>query len=716
MTLRVVAAGQTWTFDDPRVVSVGRGRACDVVLDRPSVSRLHLELRPGASGWQVVDAGSTAGTWVGDRRVQSLPLSGPTTVRVGDNTTGVDISLSVEASAPSYGPPGGAPRPPQSRFAPGGQDSAPPPPPARAPAPPTAVGPAVPPPPMAPPVGPPPPRPVAPAASLPPADLDVTRVPVPGAPIGPTGIPQGPGLMIRTNVATLRFPAGRLVRIGRDPELEMVADDSSVSRQHALVEPRPDGWWFRDCSTGGSYDEDGDRITQRRISEPTTIMLGHPTAGFEIEVVPEVDARTAQRGIAKKRRRRGALIGAGIVALLLVVGGGVGLGFALGHHDTPAPTAADTGLSKANLERAKQASVFVIGESASGEPEYTGSGSIISDTGLILTAGHVGDPQAPGLHIAESNPAKLLIALTSPQDDKPVQAAFQAQPIVTDGVLDLSVLQITSDAHGNPISKADLASRLPTPVPLGNSNDLSTGDDITALGFPALASLESSDQLSPTLTVTKGVAATFEPSTTLNTDRAWIDSDVRIGSGNSGGASINDQGELIGVNDAVITATTAQGHAGEFTGGSALIRPVNLARKIIAIAKKGGDPSYVSPYLDSSSQQSQGATVTADGWIDNRNGGCATPSGQPSFTVGIGDTLYAMFAISGMADGTAVTFSFHDGQGHVLGTTTQPWSFGASQTCVGVPYDVKKKVDPVYAEVTVGGNQLALSPVRLRFR
>jgi FHA domain/Domain of unknown function (DUF1707) len=49
---------------------VGRSRRCDVVLDDPTVSRRHLELRPAGDGrWLAVDVGSLNGTWRHNRRV-----------------------------------------------------------------------------------------------------------------------------------------------------------------------------------------------------------------------------------------------------------------------------------------------------------------------------------------------------------------------------------------------------------------------------------------------------------------------------------------------------------------------------------------------------------------------------------------------------------------------------------------------------------------------
>jgi hypothetical protein len=51
-------------------VLVGRSHRCDVVVEHPTVSRRHLELRPAGPGeWLALDVGSLNGTWRDDRRV-----------------------------------------------------------------------------------------------------------------------------------------------------------------------------------------------------------------------------------------------------------------------------------------------------------------------------------------------------------------------------------------------------------------------------------------------------------------------------------------------------------------------------------------------------------------------------------------------------------------------------------------------------------------------
>jgi hypothetical protein len=72
-------------------IVVGRARGCDVVLDEPTVSRRHMELRPLDRGWLAVDLGSTNGTWLLNRRV------GRARVVAGDELVLGDCVVVLEA-------------------------------------------------------------------------------------------------------------------------------------------------------------------------------------------------------------------------------------------------------------------------------------------------------------------------------------------------------------------------------------------------------------------------------------------------------------------------------------------------------------------------------------------------------------------------------------------------------------------------------------------
>ncbi|HUY58580.1 MAG TPA: DUF3662 and FHA domain-containing protein [Solirubrobacteraceae bacterium] len=63
----------------PRGATLGRSRDCDIVVDDANVSRQHAELRPRGVGWVLSDLGSTNGTRLNGRSIQT-----PEVVRPGD--------------------------------------------------------------------------------------------------------------------------------------------------------------------------------------------------------------------------------------------------------------------------------------------------------------------------------------------------------------------------------------------------------------------------------------------------------------------------------------------------------------------------------------------------------------------------------------------------------------------------------------------------------
>jgi len=666
--ITIEIGGRPTTYDASRALRVGRETGCDILLQEPTVSRNHAELRPVGDAWEVVDAGSTHGTWVNGQRVDRMVLpAGTTILRFGLTEGGATAHVTVE----------GAPPAPADR-----------------------------------PAGPP-------TAAVPPAALAPTVLPTTqGTPGMPGG---GPGLLVRTRTADLRFGTHAPVRIGREPGLEVTIDDAGVSRQHAVVEPRPDGWWYVDRSTSGSFVE-GERVVQRRLEDPTTtVLLGHPTAGYELELVPVLSASAASRAIAGRKRRRTLAVVAAVVALLVLVGGGITAAVLLGDDDSDGGGGGGGGdgaaLTEAELDRAKLASVLLLAVDGSGQVFANGSGSIISEDGLILTNAHVAQPSAPGQGGDPSeDPDYLRVALNSDDDDRPAEATYRARPVVVDGVLDLAVLQIYADIDGNEVDPAE--EDLPEPMPIGDSDELRTGDEITALGYPLLAA-NPEDFETRQLTVTRGVVSTFQHDPIIDVDRANIDSDIRIGSGNSGGASINDDGELIGVNSAVITSQTTD-QLGSFTGGSALIRPINLAEEIIEIAEEGGDPDYVSPYLDNlptdPSDLPSEIQVVSAGWTGDGQGGCSgssTPDEPQQYAVpNVGDTIYAEFSVVGLEDGTPVTFEFFDLAGqNVQASFDQVWNFGSGEVCIFVPFTVPEGANGADAAFVVGQQVLAENPV-----
>lgn len=734
-SIRIQSADRVWSADatqGPRVFRVGRDESADIVSTDPAVSRRHAEIRSVAGGWEVVDVGSTLGTWVNGRRIDRAPLTGTTAVGFGDQ--GRSFQVTVTITAPAAAPP---PAPaPVSPFAqppaPSGSDLP------AAPTDPVRPG-QVPGVPAQPPINvnpfqssalPVPPAPQVPSGPAYPPAMDQTIV---GGIAAANGF-AGPGLLVRRRLdGDLRFPGGRTVRVGRDPALEVHCDDQAVSRLHAVVESRPDGWWWTDRSTSGTF-VDGEQMSSFRIDEPMEISLGHPTAGYELEVVPVVAAGQASAGLKRRKRRRVMVIAAAAVALLAIATGiTVGAvellqddspsGTDVAGGDSPEPTT--TGPSstvtpvdpaaqrEAALDRAKAASVLLQAVDATGQVLWSGSGSIVTDDGLILTNAHVGDPDAPGQGSSEQDPDYLAVSLTTGDDAAPAVAMYRANPIVSDGYLDFAVLQINADIDGSPLTPGELVGRLPEPLPIGDSDDLQTGDRIIALGYPAIGNVSASGDRP--LTITEGVVSTFQADPVVGTQRGSIDSDVRLGSGNSGGASINDDGEIIGLNTRVITAASMD--AGSITQGSALIVPVNLAADVLEIAEAGGDPSYVSPYLTQMPTDPglpTGATAVSSGWaLEADAGGCA---GEQRLTgVSSGDVVLAEFTFEGVPTGLPLSVDFYLDDGTRLDTLSGSWDGDEQPTCVSAPLTVQGNPRSITARLSLGqaGEVVAQNQVTL---
>ena len=187
-----------------------------------------------------------------------------------------------------------------------------------------------------------------------------------------------------------------------------------------------------------------------------------------------------------------------------------------------------------------------------------GSGSIIDPRGLVLTNFHVIDP-AIGYDA-------VLIATTAALDQSP-EARFIAEAQIVDQLLDLAVLRIVSAIDGSPVKVETL--NLPV-LTLGDSEDVGVLDRILAFGFPDIGD--------ETLTVTAGTISGFLSQEGVPQLRAWFKTDTTISFGNSGGAAVNERGELV--------AVPTQGRSNEI-GSIAHLRPIELALPLIASARRG---------------------------------------------------------------------------------------------------------------------------------
>jgi len=174
----------------------------------------------------------------------------------------------------------------------------------------------------------------------------------------------------------------------------------------------------------------------------------------------------------------------------------------------------------------------------------TGSGVIISPDGYIVTNNHVVE-DSDDLEITLFDKRKMI-----------------AEVIGTDPSTDLAVLKIKDDENFPFLT-------------IGNSDSLLVGEWVLAVGNPF--NLES--------TVTAGIISAKGRNINILEDdysiESFIQTDAAVNPGNSGGALVNTNGELVGINTAIIT------RSGKYEGYSFAI-PVNLAQKIIKDLKDYG--------------------------------------------------------------------------------------------------------------------------------
>jgi serine protease Do len=171
-----------------------------------------------------------------------------------------------------------------------------------------------------------------------------------------------------------------------------------------------------------------------------------------------------------------------------------------------------------------------------------GSGVIVSKDGYVLTNNHV---------VADAQEIKVT---TSDRHN------YEATVVGTDPKSDLAVIKIKGDAPNL------------TPVEFGDSGRLRLGDIVLAIGNP----------FGVGQTVTMGiVSAKGRTDLGIETYEDFIQTDAAINPGNSGGALINSEGQLVGINTAILS------RSGGYQGIGFAI-PSNMASPIMDSLKKNG--------------------------------------------------------------------------------------------------------------------------------
>lgn len=208
-------------------------------------------------------------------------------------------------------------------------------------------------------------------------------------------------------------------------------------------------------------------------------------------------------------------------------------------------------LTSEQINRITQASVQIIAAQEQGgslEPAWSGSGTIISQTGEIVT----------NCHVACGAPV-LVVSLTT-SADLPPEPSYIAEITHYDEDIDLAILQVKTDMNGNPVSPTNLPY-----LEIGNSDSLTLGDPIRIFGYPGVGG--------ETITYTTGSVSGFESASVGGrSQRVIIKTDASIASGNSGGTAVDLYGKLVGIP----TSVNPDVREGVTIGGIGVLRPVNL--------------------------------------------------------------------------------------------------------------------------------------------
>jgi len=206
-----------------------------------------------------------------------------------------------------------------------------------------------------------------------------------------------------------------------------------------------------------------------------------------------------------------------------------------------------------------------------------GSGVILTADGNVLTNNHVvAGAQGPiTVTLADGSEHQATVVGTSPS-------------------YDLAVIKIQN------------VSGL-TPATLGKSADLQVGQQVVAIGSPQ----------GLTGTVTNGIVSAFNRTVAVQGEDGssvvynGLQTDAPINPGNSGGPLVNLDGQVVGINSAIATASSTQGQGGSIGLGFAI--PIDQATRVAQEIMQNGTATKPVLGVTGSVQQSGGGATGGSG-------------------------------------------------------------------------------------------------------
>ncbi|CAM5447261.1 S1C family serine protease [Streptomyces viridochromogenes] len=318
---------------------------------------------------------------------------------------------------------------------------------------------------------------------------------------------------------------------------------------------------------------------------PPAHPAGHPAGGTAPTALLSEPAAQPPAGQRRRRGRPVALLAA-VAIVAAAIGGGTAYGIQELTRDDTAATAAPAGTTVvpssqkgtvAGVAKAVSPSIVEI-KAQSNTGTSTGSGVIITSAGEIVTNNHV-----------VSGASQVTVRT---DDGK----RYTADVVGTDSGKDLALIKLKG------------ASGLPAAT-LGDSGRVQVGDQVVAIGSPE----------GLTGTVTSGIVSALDRDVTVSTDEGqqqqqqpdggWpfefggrqfngdtgsstttykaIQTDASLNPGNSGGALIDMNGNIIGINSAMYSAAGSSGSSDAGSVGLGFAIPVNTVKADLAKLRAG---------------------------------------------------------------------------------------------------------------------------------
>jgi S1-C subfamily serine protease len=273
-----------------------------------------------------------------------------------------------------------------------------------------------------------------------------------------------------------------------------------------------------------------------------------------------------QRNRAPRRRGRGLLA----AALWLAGGAALLLPVALRAQEARLEAIALTMPSVVTV-------LSVDVESGELRPMAGGSGTIVDSSGSILTNHHVlYDP-----HRTRHYDLFLIGRFRAAHREPELVCAGSPRAGILRQDLDLALIRCDSDLNGQPWWPEFWPA-----APLGDSKGVVPGEQVWVLGYPNAGG--------SAIRVSAGLVSGWTGEHGGAASRAFMRTDAAISAGNSGGTAADRFGRLIGVPTAYRAFTAERGGTVTAIGKVGLIRPIELARDLIAAGRRAW-PTPASP-------------------------------------------------------------------------------------------------------------------------